>query len=307
MYGFVKAGDWKAPAARRPAAAGRPAARRRPATERRVTHPPPRVSAVTFQIAGARAVVTGGAGGIGAALAQKLAAEGATVAVVDLDRARAEAAAATLVAGAHIGLAADVGDSSAVQAMVDEVEARLGPVDLYFSNAGIATGPGLGDDEAWDASWRVHVMAHVHAARAVLAGMQERQRGAFVVTASAAGLLMMMQSAAYTVTKHASVAITEWLAVNYGGDGVQFHCLCPQGVLTPMVTGGTDRATSELQAAGSLLPPEVVAGEVVAAIQDNMFLVLPHPEVHGYEQSKVADRDRWLAGMRRLLARVQAN
>ncbi len=255
-----------------------------------------------IQVPGAVAVVTGGAGGIGRALAGRLAEEGCRVAVVDLDAGAAERAAADL-SGA-IGLAADVGDRSAVRAMVDEVETRLGPIDIYCSNAGIATGPGLGDDEAWEAAWRVHGMAHVHAARSVLPGMADRGRGVFVVTASAAGLLMMMQSAAYTVTKHASVAIAEWLAVNFGGAGVQFHCLCPQGVLTPMVTGGDQVSTEELKAAGNLIEPSVVADAVLDAIREQRFLVLPHPEVHGYEQAKVADRDRWLAGMRRLLQRV---
>ena len=254
---------------------------------------------------GAVAVVTGGAGGIGRALAANFAAQGTKVAVVDLDPAAAQSAAAGLPGdGPHIGLAADVGNAHAVETLVGEVESALGPIDIYCSNAGIATGPGLADDDIWQAAWQVHGMAHVHAARQVLPGMAERDRGVFVVTASAAGLLMMMQSAAYTVTKHASVAVAEWLAVNYGGAGVQFHCLCPQGVLTPMVTGGEARATSELQASGNLLQPEAVADAVVEAIRANRFLVLPHPEVHQYEEQKVADRDRWLAGMRRLLQRV---
>jgi NAD(P)-dependent dehydrogenase (short-subunit alcohol dehydrogenase family) len=257
---------------------------------------------------GSVAVVTGGAGGIGRALAQRLSTEGGRVAVVDLDAARAAEVAAELPSpedgGKHLGLGADVGDRSAVRGLVDEVEAKLGPIDVYCSNAGIATGPGLGEDDQWEAAWRVHGMAHVHAARAVLPGMADRGRGAFVVTASAAGLLMMMQSAAYTVTKHASVAIAEWLAVNFGGSGVQFHCVCPQGVLTPMVTGGDERAESELRASGNLLEAEAVADSVIEAIRADRFLVLPHPEVHGYEQRKVADRDQWLGGMRRLLQRV---
>jgi NAD(P)-dependent dehydrogenase (short-subunit alcohol dehydrogenase family) len=276
------------------------------------TGPPPIVAPVTFQIEGAVAVVTGGAGGIGQAVAARLAELGATIAIVDLDEARAKAAAAELPTDRgqrHIGVAADVGSNDAVHKMVEEVTTTAGPIGIYFSNAGIATGPGLGDDDAWEASWRVHVMSHVNAARAVLPGMQERRGGVFIVTASAAGLLMMMQSAAYTVTKHASVAIAEWLAVNYGGEqtNIQFHCLAPQGVLTPMVTGGNDKATSELQAAGNLLQPAAVADEVVGAIETGRFLILPHPEVHGYEQAKVADRDKWLGGMRRLLNRVRSS
>jgi NAD(P)-dependent dehydrogenase (short-subunit alcohol dehydrogenase family) len=261
-----------------------------------------------FEFAGTVAVVTGGAGGIGGALAAALAADGCRVAIVDLDQGAAERAAAELPAASgpetHIGLGVDVGDRSQVRGLVDDVEARLGPIDIYCSNAGIASGGGLGEDDDWDASWRVHAMAHIHAARSVLPGMGERGRGVFVVTASAAGLLMMMQSAPYTVTKHASVAIAEWLAVNFGSTGVQFHCLCPQGVLTPMVTGGQPNATAELRASGNLLEPEAVAADVLAAIRSNRFLVLPHPEVRSYEQRKVADRDQWLAGMRRLLQRV---
>jgi NAD(P)-dependent dehydrogenase (short-subunit alcohol dehydrogenase family) len=259
-----------------------------------------------FDFAGKVAVVTGGASGIGKALATRLAEEGCRVAVVDLDAGRAESAAAELPAGggAHIGIGADVGDRAAVRGVMERVEAELGPIDVYCSNAGIAAGAGLGEDEDWERSWRVHGLAHIHAARSVLPGMVDRDRGVFMVTASAAGLLMMMQSAPYTVTKHASVAIAEWLAVNFGGGGVQFHCLCPQGVLTPMVTGGDARGEAELRASGNLLEPEAVADAVVEAIKADRFLVLPHPEVHGYEQSKVADRDRWLGGMRRLLHRV---
>jgi NAD(P)-dependent dehydrogenase (short-subunit alcohol dehydrogenase family) len=202
-----------------------------------------------------------------------------------------------------IGLAADVGDPVAVRAMVAAVESELGPIDIYCSNAGVATGGALGDDEAWDLSWRVHGLAHIYAAREVLPGMQARGSGALVITASAAGLLMMMQSAPYTVTKHASVSIAEWLSVNYGGQGVQVHCLCPQGVRTPMVTSDP-RGESEVASSGRIIEPSEVADAVVAAVRANQFLVLPHPEVHGYEQFKVEDRDRWLAGMRRLLARI---
>ncbi len=254
-----------------------------------------------FPLNGAVAVVTGGAGGIGQALAAVLTAEGCRVAVVDLDPGAVEAAASRL--DGAIGLSADVGDQTAVATMVEAVERRLGPVDIYCSNAGVASGEGLGDDEAWERSWRVHGLAHVYAARAVVPGMVARGSGAFVVTASAAGLLMMMQSAPYTVTKHASVAITEWLAVNYGGAGVQFHCLCPQGVRTPMVSGDP-KGEAEVAASGRILEPAKVANAVIEAVHHNRFLVLPHPEVHEYEKFKADDRDAWLAGMRRLLGRV---
>jgi NAD(P)-dependent dehydrogenase (short-subunit alcohol dehydrogenase family) len=254
-----------------------------------------------INLAGGVAVVTGGAGGIGKALTARLAAEGARVAVVDLDGPAAEAVAAGFPSA--IGLGADVGEWSAVQQMVSQVTARLGPIDLYCSNAGVASGRQLGEEEEWDRAWRVHGLAHVHAARAVLPDMTARGSGVMVITASAAGLLMMMQSAPYTVTKHASVAIAEWLAVNYGGRGVQFHCLCPQGVRTPMVSADAG-GEAEVAASGHILEPPEVADAVIEAIQADRFLVLPHPEVHEFEQMKVADRDRWLAGMRRLLARI---
>jgi NAD(P)-dependent dehydrogenase (short-subunit alcohol dehydrogenase family) len=255
-----------------------------------------------FDFPGSVAVVTGGAGGIGRALGDHLAGAGARVVLVDLDEAAAVAAAAEL--GGAVGIGADVGDARSVRAMLDRVEAELGPIDVYCSNAGIARGFGLGDDADWQSSWDVHAMAHVHAARHVLPGMVDRRRGAFVVTASAAGLLMMMQSAPYTVTKHASVAIAEWLAVTFGGSGVQVHCLCPQGVRTPMVSSDP-AGESEVAASGRILEPAEVAAAVLDAVRANRFLVLPHPEVHDYEKAKVDDRDRWLAGMRRLLARVR--
>ncbi len=247
------------------------------------------------------AVVTGGAGGIGRALGARLSAEGARVALVDLDEAAAAAAAAET--GAAVGLGADVGDETSLRAMIDRVEGDLGTIDIYCSNAGVATGGGLGEDGDWDVSWRVHALAHVHAARVLMPGMAARGSGVFVVTASAAGLLMLMQSAPYTVTKHAAVAIAEWLAVRHGGSGVQVHCLCPQGVRTPMLEGDSG-GRSEVGSSGRILEPDQVAGEVIVAIRENRFLVLPHPEVHDYETAKVADRDRWLGGMRRLLSRL---
>jgi NAD(P)-dependent dehydrogenase (short-subunit alcohol dehydrogenase family) len=241
------------------------------------------------------AVVTGGASGIGFALAERLVKESARVAILDLVPAAVDTAASGL--GGVLGIPTDVTDETAVRAAVARVEGELGPVELYFSNAGI------GGDEDWARAWAVHGMAHVYAARAVMPGMVARGHGEFVVTASAAGLLMMMQSAPYTVTKHASVAIAEWLAVEYGDAGVGVHCLAPQGVRTPMVTADP-RAEAEVAASGPILDPADVAEDVLSAISSGEFLVMPHPEVQGYEQAKVADRTRWLRTMRRLRARL---
>jgi NAD(P)-dependent dehydrogenase (short-subunit alcohol dehydrogenase family) len=247
-------------------------------------------------------VVTGGASGIGLALGERWAADGARVAVVDLDAAGADAAAEKVGGGAR-GYACDVSDGAAVAAMIDAVEADLGAIEVYCSNAGIGDGGGLGSDTEWARAWGVHLSAHLHASRELVPRMEERGGGHLVITASAAGLLMMMQSAPYTVTKHASVAFAEWLAVNHGDRGIGVHCLCPQGVRTPMVTADPS-AEAEVAASGKILEPSVVADAVVAAVQAGTFLVLPHPEVHDYEAAKVADRDRWLATMRRLFRRV---
>lgn len=246
------------------------------------------------------ALVTGGGSGIGEALCRRLAAGGARVAVVDRDADSATRVAESLPSA--LALVADVTVASEVEAAVAGAEDRLGPLDLYCSNAGVGEGPGLGEDADWERMWAVHVLAHVYAARVVLPAMAARGGGRFVLTASAAGLLSMMQSAPYTVTKHATVALAEWLAIDWGGRGVQVHCLCPQGVRTPMLADPA--IESEASASGAVLEPAQVAEAVVAAIDAGRFLVLPHPEVHDYEQARVADRDRWLAGMRRLAAQV---
>lgn len=254
-------------------------------------------------LAGQVAVVTGGASGIGRALAERLHAEGARVAVVDRNGGAAAATAGAIDGALPIG--ADVADETAVTALVEQVEVELGPIDVYCSNAGVSLGVGLGGDKEWEESWAVHALAHLYAARAVLPGMVERGSGHFVVTASAAGLLMLMRSAPYTVTKHASVALAEWLAVEYGGKGVGIHCVAPQGVRTPMVDADPV-AEAEVGASAPIIEPAAVAEAAVAALASGTFLVLPHTEVRAYEQAKVADRDRWLTGMRRLAAKLQA-
>jgi NAD(P)-dependent dehydrogenase (short-subunit alcohol dehydrogenase family) len=250
----------------------------------------------TGVLAGSLVVVTGGASGIGRALAERCAAEGArTVVVADIDQVAAAEVASGVTGAVAVGL--DVTDPAAVVTTVRDITAAHGDIDVWCSNAGVAVGTGLADDAEWDTSWRLHVLAHVHAARHVLTGMVERGRGHFMITASAAGLLTGMESAPYTVTKHGSVALAEWLAIRYGGSGVHVSCLCPQAVRTPM-TDGLDPGSATL-AAGRLLEPAEVATAVVEAFADRRFLILPHPEVAEYERRRTGDRDRWLAGMRR--------
>jgi NAD(P)-dependent dehydrogenase (short-subunit alcohol dehydrogenase family) len=258
---------------------------------------------------GTTCIITGARGGIGYALADRFLADGAAgVAVVDLDAADAEAAAARL-AEVHgdrvIGLGADVSSAEAVQAVVDATTERFGPVGLYAANAGIGTGEGLmASDEAWDRIWQVNVMAHVVAARIVVPDMVSRGGGTFLVTASAAGLLAQIGDAGYSVTKHAAVAFAEWLSITYGDAGLEVHCLCPQGVNTDMIRGGRGSSAVETVAMQGVIEPADVADAVAVAIDEGRFLVLPHPEVAGYYERRATDPDRWLAGMRRLQAKV---
>lgn len=257
------------------------------------------------EVRGCVAVVTGGASGIGAALARRLAAEGAAAVVVaDVDRVRAEAVTAALPAPTRaVALEVDAGDEAAVVRAVAWIEAEVGPIDLWCSNAGVATGPGLGDDLDWQRCWRLHVHAHVLAARHVLPRLLERGHGHLMITASAAGLLTELDSAPYAVTKHGSVALAEWLSIQYGDRGIGISCLCPQAVRTPMVADLPE--TSGTLAAGEIIEPDQVAEEVLAAWRDGRFLILPHPEVATYEQRRAGDRDRWLAALRRTRARLR--
>lgn len=260
-----------------------------------------------MELSGAVALVTGGGSGIGRALSERFAGEGMAVAVVDRDAAAAHEVAAALSPSTPAGVLAgalDVTDESALIRFVAQVEQRLGPIDVYCSNAGIARGSGLGGDEDWELSWRVHVLAHIYAARTVLPTMARRGRGWFLVTASAAGLLTNLDSAPYAVTKHGAVALAEWLAIEYAGSGVTVSCLCPQGVRTAMTAG--EPAHSATLAAGPLLEPTAVAESALAALADRRFLILPHPEVAEYERRRAADRDRWLAGMSRVRDRLRA-
>ena len=245
------------------------------------------------------AVVTGGASGIGAGMAQRFASEGASgVVVADMNLERAQAVAQGMGAQA-IAVRCDVSSEADIQALVRHTRERFGRVDIYFSNAGILGR--LGgielEDALWDKMWQVHGMAHVWAARAVVPEMVERGEGYFLVTASAAGLLNIVETAPYGVTKHAAVAIAEWLRIAYGRKGVRVSCLGPQSVQTDMTRDGTGSA-----GINGVLTPEQVADVVVQTMRDERFLALPHPEVAKYFLAKGQDYDRWLGGMQKLYA-----
>jgi NAD(P)-dependent dehydrogenase (short-subunit alcohol dehydrogenase family) len=251
-------------------------------------------------------VVTGGASGIGRALCLRFAAEGAkAVVVIDRD-ADGALATASEIGDRGIPSTADVTVEADIEAVVETTEDEVGPIDLFASNAGVLSGQGIeATDEDWSRLWLVNVMAHVFAARHLAPRMIARGGGYLLNTASAAGLLSQPGDAAYSVTKHAAVGLAEWLAITYGDQGLKVSCLCPMAVATPMIgmTGGTVTSLEAGAAAvQGILEAEQVADVVVEGLRDERFLILPHPEVATFEQRRAADRDRWLAGMRRLVS-----
>jgi NAD(P)-dependent dehydrogenase (short-subunit alcohol dehydrogenase family) len=253
---------------------------------------------------GAVVVITGAGGGIGAAMARRLAGAGAsTVVVADRDAAAGQAVAESIGTTAT-AVATDVSDPAAITALVDSTLDRHGRIDLFCSNAGITTDVGLDDPLLWQRAFEINVLAHVHAARAVLPSMLARGSGYLLNTASAAGLLTAPGDAPYTVTKHAAVALAEWLAITYGNRGIGVSVLCPFGVATPMLMAplaAGNKAAQVVAASGTILSPEQVADAVIDGIAREAFLILPHPEVGTYWARKASDPDRWLVGMRRLV------
>lgn len=258
-----------------------------------------------MEIEGRVVVVTGGASGIGRALVEAFARAGAGgVVTADLDRARNDSLAAELAAAGFPveAVRCDVGAESDVTTLVGDVEERFGRIDVFCANAGIFVPGGEEVPNAeWDRILAVNVMSHVYAARALLSSMLSRREGYLVFTASAAGLLTQIGSLPYAVTKHAVVALAEWLAITYGDAGIKVSCLCPQGVWTAMTGAPAVRQLTEDTAGrDGMLQPEEVAASVLEAVRTERFLVLPHPEVAVYEQRRASDRERWLEGMRRL-------
>ena len=253
-------------------------------------------------------VITGGGSGIGEALARLAVVEGARHVVVADIHADEAARVAADVDGTGVGL--DVRDEAAVAGLVEDVERRHGPIDLFCSNAGIAGTGGVEEsDEVLQAMWEIHVLAHLYAARAVLPSMIARGEGYLLNTASAAGLLAQIGSLAYSVTKHAAVALAEWLSISHHHQGIRVSVLCPQAVRTNLRANSNmdDGETRPRPAAvNGILEAADVAATCVEAIRNERFWVLPHPEVADYHRRKADDIDRWLAGMRRFQDRLYA-
>ncbi|MEQ7154569.1 SDR family oxidoreductase [Brevundimonas aurifodinae] len=244
-------------------------------------------------------VITGGAGGIGRAMAERFAASGARhIAVADRDAASALTVADAVGGSAHD---VDVANEADIVRLVADVTRHVGPIDLFCSNAGVLP-PDMdlslavsADDRAWALAWSVNVMAHVYAARAVLPAMIARGEGYLLNTVSAAGLLTMIGSAAYATTKHAAIGLAESLAIAHADDGIRVSVLCPQAVATPMAAGDVHFGAD----IDGILTPEAVADCVVEGLTAERFLILPHPKALDYLQRKTADYDGWLAGLSR--------
>jgi NAD(P)-dependent dehydrogenase (short-subunit alcohol dehydrogenase family) len=258
---------------------------------------------------GKHIVITGAASGIGRACAARFAAAGARVVIADLDGDAAQAVAAELPDA--LAFRTDVGQEREIVTLIEAARQRNGPIDLFFSNAGIGGPAGLPDadeDAAMQLTWDVNVMAHLWAARALLPEMVARGDGYLVSTASAAGLLTQLSGLGYSITKHAAVALAEWLSITYADAGIKVSCVCPQAVNTPLLAVAIeeDPVGSAPMMADAVLEPDDVAVAVLQGVADERFLILPHVDVARYMAFKGAQPERWLAGMRELLRQARA-
>jgi len=249
------------------------------------------------------AVITGAASGIGACCARAFAAQGAKVVAADLNGEGANEVANEI---GGLAIACDVGNEQDINNLVDQTEKELGPVDIFFSNAAVATGGNPLDTpiEIWQQQWEINVMAHVYAIRAVLPGMLDREEGYLIHTASMAGILTSQGNLTYATTKHAVVGLAEWLSISYHDKGIRTSLLAPLGVNTPML-GGTDSKFART-AAGPVKEPEDVANMVVEAVQEERFLILTDEIAQTWMERKTNDLERWLNGMRRLQGKMDS-
>ena len=245
-------------------------------------------------------LITGAASGIGAAMARRFADDAAGMVVVtDIDAVGAAAVAEEIGGAAYV---LDVTDETRTADVIAHVEESYGRIDLLCLNAGIPTDGSVdASNEDWQRTWDVNVMAHVYATRHALPGMLERGSGYILTTASAAGLLTNIGAAPYSVTKHAAVALAEWIAVTYGEQGIKVSCLCPQFVDTPMLDAfGAHSDETQSWVEEIAISTEDVTQAVVDGLAEERFLILPHPDVGDYFRNKATNYDRWITGMQKL-------
>ena len=243
-------------------------------------------------------VITGGAGGIGLAIAKTFLSEDPKVIIladIKFDHANLKNK-KVIYKKCNISIELEVNN------LIDEINHDFGLIDIFCSNAGILT---LGDEQSsnedWNKNWNLHVMAHVFAAKKLIPDMIKRGHGYFVNTSSAAGLLSHIDSVTYSTTKHAAIGFAEWLAITYGKEGIGVSVLCPQAVKTNMTKG----RENEVSALDGMMQPDKVASEVLNAVKNEVFLISPHTEVLGYFQNKANNYSRWIGGMQKLKSRLK--
>jgi NAD(P)-dependent dehydrogenase (short-subunit alcohol dehydrogenase family) len=256
-------------------------------------------------------VVTGASGGIGGALVRALVARGARrVVAADLVGEGVEQLSEELGADVVTARVLDVSDEAATRAFVEEIESSIGPIDVFFANAGIATGGGAeAPDEVWDRQWRINVMSHVYAARALLPGWIERGEGHLITTASMAGILTSLGDGVYSATKHAALGFAEWLAITHAAEGVRVSCICPGAVDTAMLRAGADGDAAKASAViggGDVISADQAAERILGELTEDKFLILTHPEMKDFIVGKAENPERWIRGMTRLWARALA-
>ena len=243
--------------------------------------------------------ITGAKGGIGRAIAEMYIANGAKVAISDY----VDCGETAKEIGANCYIC-DVSEEASVKKFIASVEAELGPIDTYISNAGVGSGNGRyvakASNESWEKAWQINVMGSVYAARALMPSWVERGSGRFVVTASAAGLLNQIGSASYTTTKHAAVAFAESVAIEHGADGIKANCICPQYVRSDMTKGMSMAENSQ----DGYLEPFDVANALKAAIEKDQFYGFPHEIVQEYFVNRAKYPDAYLDGMGKLKQKV---
>jgi NAD(P)-dependent dehydrogenase (short-subunit alcohol dehydrogenase family) len=246
-------------------------------------------------------VITGAGSGIGRALAVRFHAAGAKkIVAVDINLSNAQVT-ADMVSG--VAMMADVAKEDDICRVIEETEAKVGPIDLFCSNAGVAIGESIDSPNSeWQASWDINVMSHVYAARHLVPRMVARGGGYFLNTSSAAGLLNQIGGAAYGVTKHAAVGFGEWLAIHHKHEGINVSMLCPQAVRTPMTAVDNDAIAAA--ASNGMIEPEELANCVVEELRKESFLILPHAIVQEYMRNKTTNYDRWIGGMNKLMRQI---